>query len=168
MAAWPDDTSVDPFVRYRTLQHAYWLHRAMGRTDADHVALVQRLEQRIAAVAGTPFTITPFDLSDAMTDALGVPVWCKDETGNVAGSHKARHLMGLLLHLEIRRVPSSARLAIASCGKRRAGRGDAREGGSAVHRRVRAALGQPGGPGAAAGARGVRAALAAARVRPAG
>jgi threonine dehydratase len=116
VAEWPTDTSVDPFVRYRTLQHSYWLHRAMGRTDADHVALVQRLEQRIASVAGTPFTITPFDLADAASDALGVPVWAKDETGNVAGSHKARHLMGLLLHLEIRRVPTSARLAIASCG----------------------------------------------------
>ena len=26
-------------------------------------------------------------------------VWVKDETGNVGGSHKARHLVGILLHL---------------------------------------------------------------------
>ena len=46
----------------------------------------------------------------------------KDQTGNVAGSHKGRHLMGLLLHLEVAERlwlagPADRRdLAIASCG----------------------------------------------------
>jgi threonine synthase len=48
----------------------------------------------------------------------------KDETGSVAGSHKARHLMGVMLHLrvlEAARLPAgeglrARRLAIASCG----------------------------------------------------
>jgi threonine synthase len=48
-------------------------------------------------------------------------VWVKDETGNVAGSHKARHLMGLMLHLLVVEraglAPAEgADLAIASCG----------------------------------------------------
>jgi threonine synthase len=49
-------------------------------------------------------------------------VWVKDETGNVSGSHKARHLFGLLVHLEVveRLGLASGRdrppLAIASCG----------------------------------------------------
>jgi threonine synthase len=116
VSAWPEDQSVDPFIRYRTLQHAYWLHRSLGRTDGDHIALVQRMQQRIASVAGRSFTITPLDVLDCASEALGVEIWAKDETGNVAGAHKARHLMGLLLHLEIRRVPTSAPLAIASCG----------------------------------------------------
>ena len=66
--------------------------------------------------------------ADALSDALGFArdggVWVKDETGNVGGSHKARHLFTILLHLVAaealglaRSVPAStARLAIASCG----------------------------------------------------
>jgi len=48
-------------------------------------------------------------------------IWVKDETDNVAGSHKARHMFGLLVHLEVvRRLGMTERplppLAIASCG----------------------------------------------------
>ena len=49
-------------------------------------------------------------------------MWVKDETGNVTGSHKGRHLMGVLLHLEIAERLGLADpdvrpdLAIASCG----------------------------------------------------
>ena len=39
----------------------------------------------------------------------------KDETGNVAGSHKGRHLMGLAIWLEVV-VHRDRPLAIASCG----------------------------------------------------
>jgi threonine synthase len=49
-------------------------------------------------------------------------VWVKDETGNVSGSHKGRHLMGVLIHLTVMEraglTDPAARpgLAIASCG----------------------------------------------------
>jgi cysteine synthase len=51
-------------------------------------------------------------------------VWVKDETANVAGSHKARHLAGVVLHLlAAERLgaaplggPARPPLAIASCG----------------------------------------------------
>jgi threonine synthase len=48
--------------------------------------------------------------------------WVKDETGNVSGSHKGRHLFGLLVHLEVAerlglsRTEDRPPLAIASCG----------------------------------------------------
>ena len=113
---WPDDPARNPFERYRTLQHSYWLNRALGATDADHVALVGRLDRAVAAVAGTGFVVTPLRPLDAASAALGADVWAKDDTGNVAGSHKARHLMGLLLHLDARRVGNRTTLAIASCG----------------------------------------------------
>ena len=56
--------------------------------------------------------------------ALNARLWVKDETGNVAGSHKARHLMGVMLYLrvlEVAKQPAAEtlrtrRLAIASCG----------------------------------------------------
>jgi len=48
-------------------------------------------------------------------------VWVKDETANVSGSHKGRHLMGVLIHLEVMERagllgPARRELAIASCG----------------------------------------------------
>jgi threonine synthase len=114
---WPGDTSRNPYIRYRTLQHAYWLNRSLGATDADHVALVNRLDASIEAIAGTGFAVTPLIEFEHAAQALGVSeVWGKVETGNVGGSHKARHLMGILLHLEARRISARIPLAIASCG----------------------------------------------------
>jgi threonine synthase len=116
IAQWPTDASTNPFIRYRTLQHNYWLGRALGGTDADHVALVERLDKAIAEVTGTGFRVTPLVPAQAASEALGVDVWTKRDTHSVAGSQKARHLMGILLHLELRRVAKTTPLAIASCG----------------------------------------------------
>jgi threonine synthase len=60
----------------------------------------------------------------AQAIGLGEGLWVKDETINVAGSHKARHLMGVMLYLRVlaaARLPAGEgllrrRLAIASCG----------------------------------------------------
>jgi threonine synthase len=118
VAEWPSDHNVNPFIRYRTLHHSYWLARSRAWTDQQYIDRVGRLDQAIAGIdpSGHGFVITPFDISDAATEALGVRVWAKDETGNVSGSHKGRHLMGLALHLEVEKVPVSQPLAIASCG----------------------------------------------------
>jgi threonine synthase len=115
-----------PFARYRGLLHSY--HRAVagGVGDEEFVALVARLDRRVAEVDGHGFLTTPFARNDWLSEQLGFSpsggVWVKDETGNVAGSHKGRHLMGLLLHLEVAErlglADPAARpdLAIASCG----------------------------------------------------
>ena len=81
---------------------------------------------RAALAASIDFAITPFARADALSDVLGFSaaggVWCKDETGQVGGSHKARHLFTILLHLRAAEslglVPWRERpaLAIASCG----------------------------------------------------
>lgn len=118
---------VNPFVRYRELSHSYHLALAHGFTDADYVGLVERLDLAVAQVDGGGFAATPFFRSGPLGDRLGFAgggVWVKNETGNVSGSHKARHLMGLLIHLEVvERVGLAAGastgapdLAIASCG----------------------------------------------------
>jgi len=80
----------------------------------------------VAAVDGPGFAATPFERSEKLSEVLGFEegggVWVKDETGNVSGSHKGRHLMGVLLHLEVAEqlgLAERARrpvLAIASCG----------------------------------------------------
>ncbi len=123
----PAGSEPNPFLRYRTLFHSYHLARMHGLTDADYVEIVERLDTAVARVDGHGFTVTPFGRSVGLSDHVRLAqggVWVKDETGNVSGSHKARHLMGLLIHLEVaerlslvpRRAAGAAELAIASCG----------------------------------------------------
>lgn len=121
----PTGREPNPFIRYRTLFHAYHLARANGWTDEAYVALVERLDAAVAAIDGVGFRVTPFgrqvDLGRRLGFAHDGGVLVKDETRNVSGSHKARHLMGTMLELEVAAAvtggsPTQPRLAIASCG----------------------------------------------------
>lgn len=122
----PRGTETDPFVRYRPLLRAYHLAMAAGLPDEEYVQLVGALERSVAAVDGRSFAVTPLGRSGLLSDHLGFSsaggVWVKDETGNVSGSHKGRHLMGLLIYLEVAerlgltRAGDRPLLAIASCG----------------------------------------------------
>jgi threonine dehydratase len=119
--SFPTGHEPNPFVRYRELFHAYHLGRGAGMSDEDHVHLVEQLDKAVADVDGRGFVETPLLRSDPLSDALGCSVWVKDETGNVSGSHKARHLMGLMIHLLVAEQAGLApgdggELAIASCG----------------------------------------------------
>lgn len=103
---------VDPFVAYGP-RLAWWAFAvANGMSDDACEALTHR-------VAGD-FRVTPFERSAHLSDALGLDIWVKDETGNVAGSHKARHLVTILLHLlaaeSLGMLTERPPLAIASCG----------------------------------------------------
>lgn len=110
----------NPFIRYRELFHAWHLARRRGLSDDSYVGRVRDLDAAIARVDGHGFRTTPFDRSAALSERLGFAaeggVWVKDETGNVSGSHKARHLMGILLYLHMVERHERPPLAIASCG----------------------------------------------------
>lgn len=121
----------NPFVAYRRLFHAWHAALAAGWSDEDYVALVERLDAAVAAVDGHGFRVTPFSRNGPLSTALGLSesggVWVKDETGNVSGSHKARHLFGTLLELAVGGLANDGGsndggsndetpLAIASCG----------------------------------------------------
>ena len=130
--AFPKGTEPNPYVRYRALTHGAHVASALGWRDADVVAMVDRLDKAVARVDGHGFVVTPLLAADRAALALGLEgeLLVKDETRNVAGSHKARHLMGTALELDVaealershldHRVPDpparSAPLAIASCG----------------------------------------------------
>jgi len=122
-----DPDATQPFIRYREGSHAWTRARAGGIPDAEFVAMVERLDSEIARVDGRGFVMTPFERHAALARRLGMDagvVWVKDETRHVAGSHKARHLFGIALHLEVsERLGLTSRaetdrrgLAIASCG----------------------------------------------------
>jgi threonine synthase len=106
--------------------HSYHVATARGLSDRAYRDLVASLDAAVAAVDGHGFRATPFFRNPGLSDALGFDrhggVWVKDETGNVSGSHKGRHLMGVLIHLTVMERcglldPASRReLAMASCG----------------------------------------------------
>jgi threonine synthase len=110
----------NPFIRHREMSHAWHTARRRGMTDEAYVDLVRRLDEAIAAVDGRGFRTTPFGRDEALSERLGFEaaggVWVKDETGNVSGSHKARHLMAILLYLQVAERRERPPLAIASCG----------------------------------------------------
>jgi threonine synthase len=128
--AFPDagDAEPNPFVRYRELFRSRHLAEHSGLDDAAFSEIVDLLDQSVARVDGYGFRVTPFvregDLSNRLGFSPAGGVWVKNETGNVSGSHKARHLMGLLVHLAVAEraglldpADRDVRpLAIASCG----------------------------------------------------
>ncbi len=103
----------NPFVAYGP-RMAWWAFaRANGMTEAACVALARDV------AAG--FTVTPLVRAGVLSERLGADVWIKDETANVGGSHKGRHLAGALLHLRAAEAlglsdRSRRPLAVASCG----------------------------------------------------
>lgn len=115
--AWPEGlTRGNPYVTLRKRSFAYRLALEHGMSDGEFIETVEALDAAVEAVAGTGFRVTPLETARHAS----ATVWAKDETGNVAGSHKARHLFGLLIYLTIAervgcRAPGQP-LAIASCG----------------------------------------------------
>ncbi|MGD9999554.1 MAG: PLP-dependent lyase/thiolase [Ilumatobacteraceae bacterium] len=119
----------NPFLAFRPYLAWDAFAGAAGMTDAARAALVADVDARVAAVAGTGFVTTPFERADELSTELGFSarggVWVKDETNQVAGSHKGRHLLTILLHLLAAEsagivpwggVSGRPPLAIASCG----------------------------------------------------
>ncbi|MFZ9564758.1 MAG: pyridoxal-phosphate dependent enzyme, partial [Ilumatobacteraceae bacterium] len=115
-----DGDDPNPFVRFRRHMAWYSFAVAHGMSDADTVQLVRETNDG--------FRTTPVTRSSSLSNELGFAatggVWVKDETTNVGGSQKARHLMSILLHLRVAETlglapwQRSARpsLAISSCG----------------------------------------------------
>jgi threonine synthase len=116
----------NPFLRYRALLSPYRLARGAGLSEDAWAEFNGLLDEALAEIEGRGFRLTPMAREPVLARAagLGEGLWVKDETINVAGSHKARHLMGVMLYLRVlaaARLPagqglSRRRLAIASCG----------------------------------------------------
>ena len=118
----------NPYLAFRKYLAVDSFGAAIGLSEDDRIRIITEANAAVAAVAGRGFLRTPLYRSVELSDALGFTakggVWIKDETHNVAGSHKARHLFTELLHLLFAETAgvapwtSSTRppLAIASCG----------------------------------------------------
>src|SRR5262249_27133918 len=101
----PSGGEQNPFVRYLALMHSWHVALAHQIPASGHRRLVGSLDPSGAAVDGHGFTVTTFFRSAELSAAIGFGssggVWVKNETGNVSGSHKGRHLMGVLIHLAV-------------------------------------------------------------------
>jgi len=98
------------------------------------------MTDRLLRLEGRDFSVTPLTEEPGLASAIGRTgrLWVKNETGNVTGSHKGRHLMGTLLYLEALRELKGAGakkvLAIYSCGNAALGAAAvARAGGYELH-----------------------------------
>ncbi|HMY15404.1 MAG TPA: pyridoxal-phosphate dependent enzyme [Polyangium sp.] len=117
-----DETN--PYLRFRDFDHVYLTASAAGLSDNAYADLVRKLDAAISRVDGHGFSITPQERQVSLEMALGFSepggLWVKNETVNVSGSHKARHLFSVLMHLECIRqlglADVSGELVIASCG----------------------------------------------------
>ena len=122
----PQD-SENPFVRYQKLLAWDAFAAQHGASFGERREFIERLDAQVASVAGAGFRRTPFARHAELSRVLGFEenggLWVKDETHNVAGSQKARHLFTELLHLVFSEEKGLApwgasrpELAIASCG----------------------------------------------------
>lgn len=118
----------NPFVAYRAYLAVDAHGAAIGLDDDRRLAVIEQLDAAVARVAGTGFRRTPLSREDRLSAALGFApeggIWVKDETQNVGGSHKARHLFTEMVQLLMSEAAGTSRwgggprprLAIASCG----------------------------------------------------
>ena len=118
-----DSAEENPFLRYRARLGSYQAAREIGWSDQQFVDLVEGIDAELRRTSGTGFLRTPVTSADALGGACGLApgrLILKDETHNVGGSHKARHLMGIAIWMRLRSEcgleVQRPRLAIASCG----------------------------------------------------
>lgn len=119
---------VNPFLAFRRYLAVDSLGGELGLDEPTRIRIINDADKAVAVVAGVGFHRTPLARNNALSDELGFTsaggIWVKDETGNVGGSHKARHIFTELLHLLMVEATGRAPwtiatrppLAIASCG----------------------------------------------------
>jgi len=123
---------------FDVMRHSISAHRLLGHDR--YLCVLGRVSEKLLHMEGRDFKVTPLTQEPALASALGRTgrLWVKDETGNVTGSHKGRHLMATLLYLEALRELKGESLkkvlAIYSCGNASLGASAvARAGGYELH-----------------------------------
>ena len=108
------------FKRYARCLEAHRLVERGAITESELIEAVEAIDAAVAIVDGRGFEVTPFAPHPELASAVGldpsVELWVKDETGNVSGTHKARHLFGAALAHRLAAAAPEAPYAIASCG----------------------------------------------------
>ncbi len=105
------------FQRYARRLEAHRLVERGAITESELIDAVDAIDAAVAIVDGRGFEVTPFAPRPELASAVGldpsVELWVKDETGNVSGTHKARHLFGAALAHRLAAAPPEAPAAHA-------------------------------------------------------
>jgi threonine synthase len=123
---------------FDVLRHSLSAYGLLGHDR--YLCILDGMTELLVRMEGLDFKVTPLTQEPSLASALGRTgrLWVKDETGNVTGSHKGRHLMATLLYLEALRELKGESvkkvLAIYSCGNAALGAAAvARAGGYELH-----------------------------------
>lgn len=127
---------IDPYSLWQDLLTSRYI-----LTGSAYSGLLRKLQHKLIALEGDGFFETPLFEEEEITAAAGLEqghIWIKDETHNVTGSHKGRHLFATLLYMEALRLRRKQTekdiLAIYSCGNAAlAASAVARAGGYELH-----------------------------------
>ncbi len=108
--------SVNPFIYFKDFFLSNYIAK---KYKIDFDSIINNIQDKLKGVDEVDFQITPLTSYNSFSN-FKHNLFIKNETGNVGGSHKARHLMGNILYIEtllkagiIKEKPS---LSIYSCG----------------------------------------------------
>lgn len=109
-----------PYIIHKKCLTAWRRWHEAGRSSAAFDDLVMSLDSAVEAVDGRGMSATPLLEVKAASSATAGRVFAKVEAVGVSGSHKSRHLFGVMLDLlvqeELGLLKERNPLAIASCG----------------------------------------------------
>ncbi|HJO94947.1 MAG TPA: pyridoxal-phosphate dependent enzyme [Victivallales bacterium] len=109
-----DDSS--PYKLFKRYFYSYYLAKYL---NIDFEEIVDEINQNLTSIGEPEFLFTPLVEIDNIPGISGKTI-IKNETGNVSGSHKARHLMGNILYIEVLHragmIENKPKLAVYSCG----------------------------------------------------
>ena len=107
---------VNPYLKYKDFFFSYHLAKLL---NVDFDQIVKDIDVGLKKIGEPGFVETPIEIIEN-SKFLDGKLIIKDETINVAGSHKARHLMGNILYLGVLVkagvLKGKPRLAVYSCG----------------------------------------------------
>ena len=115
--------SQNPFIAYKNIFFSYYLSKYL-KVDFNNV--IDEINNNLKSINGFGFSETPLlqpyklqDFCKLVTDD-DIDIHIKNETGNVSGSHKSRHLMGNIIYFDVlyrgKIFKDKPKLAIYSCG----------------------------------------------------
>ena len=100
-----DEGHENPFLRYRRRMLSYRISQVHGMTDETYTNLVCGIDEAVGDLEGQGFRKTPLSSVRGLVRKLGsedpIDLWVKNDSVNISGSHKARHLMGVMIYLKI-------------------------------------------------------------------
>ena len=118
--SWDNPAANRPTRSFEVFRTAMGSNDLLG--DEAYLSLLGGIDRQMKAFEGKIFQVLPLVESRRLAEALGRKghISIKDETSNITGSHKGRHLMGTLFYLEaLRKLRKEKRkriLTIYSCG----------------------------------------------------